>query len=134
VAIATTAEDAHSALMSSSLHRDNLLSPSFNVAGFGVFRAGTRLYVAQDFGSSSAVYSLMEAQQLVAASVEQLRAHARMPQLERVESRSTQLSACAMAEVDSLSACGDSSARRVYAALHQPGARYHSFKYFETDR
>ena len=104
VAIATTAEDAHDALMSSPPHRDNLLSPSFNVAGIGVFRSGTRLYVAQDFGASMATYSVQQAQEMVAASLEQLRAQARMPRLQRVENGMAQSSACAMAQADSLSA------------------------------
>jgi uncharacterized protein YkwD len=103
VAMATTVDDAHQALMSSPPHRDNLLRANFNVAGFGVFRSGNRLYVAQDFGSSLETYSVQQAQGLVAASVEQLRAQARMPKLQRVENRSTQSSACAMAQSDSLS-------------------------------
>jgi uncharacterized protein YkwD len=104
VAIATTAADAHQALMSSPPHRDNLLSPNFNAIGIGVFRSGNRLYVAQDFGLSMAIYSVQQAQELVADSVEQLRRNASMPRLERVENDSTQSSACAMARADSLSA------------------------------
>jgi uncharacterized protein YkwD len=103
VAMATTADDAHQALMLSPPHRDNLLSPNFNVAGFGVFRSGNRLYVAQDFGSSMATYSVQQAQALVATSIEQLRKQARMPRLQRVDNSSMQSSACAMAQADSLS-------------------------------
>jgi uncharacterized protein YkwD len=104
VAMAGTANQAHAALMSSPPHRDNLLSRNFNVAGFGVFRSGNRLYVAQDFGSSLPSYSLQQAQELVSASLEQLRAQARMPRLQQVDSRSAQSSACAMAQADSLNA------------------------------
>ena len=104
VAIADNAEDAYYALMASPGHRDNLMSPSFNVAGFGVLRSGHRIYVAQDFGSSLPSYSLRQAQELVFASVEQLRAQAKMPRLQRVDSGSTQSSACAMARADSLNA------------------------------
>jgi len=104
VAMADNAEDAHYALMASPVHRDNLLSPNFNVAGFGVLRSGHRIYVAQDFGSSLPSYSLRQAQELVFASVEQLRAQAKMPRLQRVDSGSTQSSACAMARADSLNA------------------------------
>ena len=104
VAMATTPEDAHEALMSSPPHRDNLLSPNFNVAGIGVFRSGNRLYVAQDFGSSTATYSVQQAQELVATSVEHLRSQARLPRLQRVENGNMQSSACAMAQADSLSA------------------------------
>lgn len=103
VAIATTAEDAHQALMASPPHRDNLLSPNFNVAGIGVYRSGNRIYVAQDFGSSMATYSVQQAQELVASSVEQLRTESRMPRLQRVSDSTTQSSACAMAQADSLS-------------------------------
>ena len=104
VAMATTPEDAHQALMSSPPHRDNLLSPNFNVAGIGVFRSGNRLYVAQDFGSSMTTYSVQQAQELVSESIEQLRKQARMRRLQRVDDGSMHSTACAMAEADSLSA------------------------------
>ncbi len=104
MAIAENAGEAHDALMASPPHRDNLLSPNFNVAGFGVFRSGNRLYVAQDFGSVLPSYSVQQAQELVAASVEQLRAQTNLPRLERVTSSNTQSSACAMAQADSLTA------------------------------
>jgi len=105
VAIATTADDAHQALMASAPHRDNLLSPSFNVAGIGVFRKDNRIYVAQDFGDSLPSYSVKQAQELVAESVEQLRARAKMPRLQRASSSSSaDASACAMAQSDSLGA------------------------------
>lgn len=104
VAMAGDAGQAHHALMASAPHRDNLLSPNFNVAGVGVFRRGDRIYVAQDFGASLPSYSVKQAQELVDESVEQLRAHAKMPRLERASSRSAEASACAMAEADSLNA------------------------------
>jgi uncharacterized protein YkwD len=104
VASAPDAEDAHRALMSSPPHRDNLLSPNFNVAGIGVVRKGTQIYVAQDFGDSIATVSVQKAEELVAESVEQLRAQAHMPRLARMSNSSTQASACAMAQADSLSA------------------------------
>jgi len=102
VAVAPNAEQAHAGLMSSPPHRDNLLSPNFNVAGFGVFRSAHWLYVTQDFGSSTPAYSVHEAQAAVSSSLEQLRAQARMPRLQRVENRSAQTSACSMAQADSL--------------------------------
>ncbi len=104
VAVAPNIEDAHDALMASGPHRDNLLSSKFNVAGFGVFRVGHMIYVAQDFGSSMATYSVQEAGKLVAASVEKLRAEAKMPQLKRVDDSDVQSNACAMAKADSLTA------------------------------
>ena len=109
VASAPDPEDAHRALMSSPPHRDNLLSPKFNVAGIGVVRNGTKLYVAQDFGESIATVSLQKAEVLVAESVEQLREQAHMPRLARMSNGSTEASACAMAQADSLSAAAPPS-------------------------
>ena len=54
-------DQAHQALMASPPHRENLLSPNFNVAGFGVFRSGHMIYVAQDFASSLPSYSVQQA-------------------------------------------------------------------------
>jgi uncharacterized protein YkwD len=104
VAVASSADDAHQALMASPPHRDNLLSANFNVAGIGVFRKGNRIYVAQDFGYSLPSYSVKQAEELVSASVEQLRAQVRMPRLQRANANNAQSSACAMAKADSLSA------------------------------
>jgi uncharacterized protein YkwD len=103
VAMAGNVDQAHDALMASPPHRDNLLSPKFNVAGFGVFRQGHMLFVAQDFGLSIATYSVRQARRLVSDSVEQLRAQARMPRLQQVNDGGIQSSACAMAQADSLS-------------------------------
>lgn len=104
VASAADADGAHEALMASPPHRDNLLSTTFNVAGIGVVRKGNKLYVAQDFGTSLATYSVKKAQELVEQSVEQLRAQTNMPRLSRVSNRNMEASACAMAQADSLSA------------------------------
>lgn len=106
VAMAGNPDEAHQALMASPPHRDNLLSPNFNVAGFGVFRSGHMIFVAQDFASSLPSYSVQQAEELVSTSVERLRAQAKMPRLQRVNDASggTESSACAMAHADSLSA------------------------------
>ena len=104
VATAPDADRAHHALMTSPPHRDNLLSPNFNVAGIGVVRKGARLFVAQDFGDSIATVSIQKAQELVEESVDQLRAQVHMPRLARVSNSLMEASACAMAQADSLSA------------------------------
>jgi uncharacterized protein YkwD len=120
VAVAPNIEDAHEALMASPPHRDNLLSPKFNVAGFGVIRQGHMLYVAQDFALSVPTYSVREAQQLVFATVEKLRSQARMPQLHRVNDTDIQSNACAMAKADSLSAASPSPGAYMlrYTSMH----------------
>ena len=43
--------------MLSPPHRENLLDTNYNVAGFGVFRSGGRLYVVEDFGHSLPAYT-----------------------------------------------------------------------------
>ena len=57
MALDLTAEQAHEHLMLSPPHRDNLLDPSYNIAGFGVMRSGGILFVVQDFGHSLPSYS-----------------------------------------------------------------------------
>jgi uncharacterized protein YkwD len=104
VAVAASADQAHQALMSSLPHRDNLMSPNFNIAGFGVVEDGARLFVAEDFGASVVTYSTKQADQLVARSIEQLRTELNLPRLKQVRDRNTHSGACAMAEADSLSA------------------------------
>jgi uncharacterized protein YkwD len=120
VAVAPDADDAHAALMASPPHRDNLLSAKFNVAGIGVVRRGSRVYVAQDFGSSVAKLSIQKAQELVEESVEQLRAQANMPRLARVSSQRAESSACAMAQADSLSAASPPAGAYMlrYSSMH----------------
>ena len=104
VAVASNADDAHEALMASPPHRDNLLSPKFNVAGIGVYRQGHVIYVAQDFGMSIRTYSLEEAAAMVSGAVEQLRMQSHVPQLQQVNDTGMQSNACAMAKADSLRA------------------------------
>lgn len=104
VATAPDVDGAHHALMASPPHRDNLLSPNFNVAGIGVVRKGAQLFVAQDFGDSIATVSVQQAQGLVEESIERLREQAHMPRLARVSNNNMEARACAMAQADSLSA------------------------------
>jgi len=50
-------EDVHPALMGSSGHRANMLSPRYNAVGIGVVQDKGRIYVAQDFIFLVAEYS-----------------------------------------------------------------------------
>jgi uncharacterized protein YkwD len=102
VAVATNVKDAHRALMSSPPHRENLLSPKFNRVGFAVVRQGHVLYVVEDFGMSIKTYSVQQAEEMVAASIEQLRLQANLSRLELVNGGVIESSACAMARADSL--------------------------------
>jgi uncharacterized protein YkwD len=102
VAYAATADQAQETLMNSPPHRENLLNPTYNVAGFGVVRSGNVLFVAQDFGHSLPLYSAQSGQDLVAASVIQMRRQQALPPLQRDEYANVQAAACQMAKANSL--------------------------------
>ena len=88
--------------MHSPPHRENLLNPSYNVAGFGVVRAGNSLYVAQDFAHSLPAYSPHQAGGLVSGSIARMRREANLPQLQWMDSDAAESAACSMARADSL--------------------------------
>src|SRR5579864_9187944 len=102
VAYASSVEQAQQGLMHSPPHRENLLNPSYNVAGFGVVRAGFSLYVAQDFGHSLPAYSPRQAGGVVSGSIARIRQEANLPQLQWMDSDAAQAAACSMARADSL--------------------------------
>jgi len=102
VAFAPTVERAQDSLMHSPPHRANLLNAGYNVAGFSVVRSGSLLYVTQDFGHSLTTYSDEEAEVLIGRSVDGMRARTHLPGLQRMDGKEAALTACAMAEADSL--------------------------------
>jgi uncharacterized protein YkwD len=102
VASAASVELAQEGLMLSPPHRQNLLNPAYNVAGFGVIRSGASLYVTQDFGQALATYSTQESDDRVAAGVILMRSDAKLPQLQREDSGAARACACSMAQADSL--------------------------------
>jgi uncharacterized protein YkwD len=103
VALDVNVEEAEKNLLLSPPHRENLLNPYYNVAGFAVVREGTRLYVVQDFGHSVPSYSADQSENLVANAVEQLREQANLPSLQRVPGPILQSAACSMAQENRLS-------------------------------
>jgi uncharacterized protein YkwD len=50
VGLAPSAAEVHQGFMRSPHHRENLLNPEYNVAGFAVVRNGNTIYVTEDFG------------------------------------------------------------------------------------
>jgi uncharacterized protein YkwD len=97
VAFDLTAEEAHEHLMLSPPHRDNLLDPGFNVAGFGVVRSGSRIYVVEDFGHSLPIYSGGESEQVIADGLNQIRRQANLPNLVRAALPGLRDAVCSMA-------------------------------------
>ena len=102
VSVASSVEQSHQGLMHSPPHRENLLNPGYNVAGFGVVRAGNSLYVAQDFAHSLPAYSPRQAGGLVSGSIARMRREANLPQLQWMDSDAAESAACSMARSDSL--------------------------------
>jgi uncharacterized protein YkwD len=102
VAYAGSAQQAQESLMHSPPHRENLLNPAYNVAGFGVVRVGLSLYVAQDFGHSLPNYSPRQASGLVSGSIARMRRDYNLPPLQWKDSDAAQDAACSMARTDSL--------------------------------
>jgi uncharacterized protein YkwD len=102
VAYAGSADQAQQSLMHSPPHRENLLNPAYNVAGFGVVRAGFTLYVTQDFGHSLPAYSPRQAGGVVSGSIARMRQEANLPQLQWMDSDAAKAAACSMARADSL--------------------------------
>jgi uncharacterized protein YkwD len=102
VALDLTAEQAHEHLMHSPPHRENLLDPSYNVAGIGVIRNGGRLFVVQDFGHSLPAYTADQMQDTIASAVLRMRQAARLPVLERRSDTALQNAVCSMAQEDRL--------------------------------
>jgi uncharacterized protein YkwD len=102
VSVASTVDQSHQGLMHSPPHRENLLNGAYNVAGFGVVRAGHSLYVAQDFGHSLPAYSPRQAGGLVSGSIARMRRESGLPPLQWMDSDTAQAAACSMARADSL--------------------------------
>jgi len=102
VAYAATADQAHDNLMHSPPHRENLLNPAYNVAGFGVVRSGDSLYVVQDFGRGSQISSSQQAENMVSESVVRMRDKSGRAPLQRLDGSGVRAVTCSMAQADSL--------------------------------
>jgi Cysteine-rich secretory protein family len=114
VALDATADEAHEHLMHSPPHRENLLDPSYNVAGFGVVRDGDHLYVVQDFGHSVPAYSAGQTEDAILDSISRIRRAARLPELARKSDSELRAAVCSMAQQDRM---GTNS-------MHQLAQRY----------
>jgi len=102
VALDLTPGQAHQHLMLSPPHRENLLDPSFNVAGFGVIRFGERLYVVQDFGHSLPSYTADQTEETIVAAIARARRAEHLPALVRKSDSELRAAVCSMAQQDRL--------------------------------
>jgi len=122
VALAGSVEQSHQGLMHSPPHRENLLNPGYNVAGFGVVRSGKSLYVAQDFAHSLPAYSPRQAGGLVSGSIARTRREANLPQLQWMDSDAAESAACSMARADSLKTVAARGSYIIRYTTEQPEA------------
>ncbi len=104
VALDDDAEHGHEHFMLSPAHRANLLNPAYNVAGLGVVRSGSELYIVEVFGHAVASYAPEELKDRIAASLNQARRQAGQPNLKRndLNSATAEAAACSMAQANSL--------------------------------
>ncbi len=102
VALDVDVQQANEHLLESPHHRENLLDPAFNVAGFAVVHDGARIYVVQDFGHSQPSYSADQTANLVATAVNNLREQQQVGMLQQARNSDLQATACGMAQQDRL--------------------------------
>jgi uncharacterized protein YkwD len=102
VAFAPSVDQVQGSLMTSRPHRENLLNPAFNVAGFGVVRRGYILYVTQDFAQARPAYSASASTEMIADAVRRAREQRKLPRLRLLKTDAAQSMACSMAESNSL--------------------------------
>jgi hypothetical protein len=111
VAFAPTLDQVQHSLMTSRPHRENLLDPTFNVAGFGVVRRGYLLYVTQDFAQARPTYSTNTSTEMIADAVSRARVQTRLPCLRLLKTDAAQSMACSMAQSNSLKPAGSSNSK-----------------------
>jgi uncharacterized protein YkwD len=102
VAVDVSAAAAAAHLMLSAPHRENLLNPSYNVAGFGAIRDAGRLYVVEDFAHSVPRRSAGQAEEVIIGAVAHARRQANLPALAVVEEPNLRQATCSMAQRDRL--------------------------------
>jgi uncharacterized protein YkwD len=102
VAFAETVEGIQNVLVHSAPHRENLLNPDYNVAGFAVIRSGERLYAVQDFGRELPTVTPEAANEQIAGALQHLREQNHLALLSQQEGSAAQSIACAMAKADGL--------------------------------
>jgi len=102
VAFDSSVVDAHQRLMMSPPHRENMLDPAYNVAGFGVIQAGGRMYIVEDFGRSLPVYSAEQTEAMIREALRQARRQNGLPELEVANLPAVREAACSMALEDRL--------------------------------
>jgi hypothetical protein len=109
----TDFNDLHQSWMNSPPHRENILSPNYNMVGIGVGRTDSGLwYGTQDFAHGIPQLTAAQAEDAVAQSFEAMRKKEGRPPLERTSDAQVKAVACRMAKTGRLD---------TQAALQVPG-------------
>ena len=103
VAYDSKVEGAHSGLMLSPKHHENIMKPEYNVIGIGIVHKGTRFYVTQDFARKLPDVSVSDAEQEIADGFAKLRRSGGAKPLKRIVRPELRTTTCEMAKADSLS-------------------------------
>jgi Cysteine-rich secretory protein family len=117
VALNVSLVGAHQGLMHSPPHRENILDPHFNYAGFATVWDKGQLWVVQDFAHAGQNYSPETAENLVANAIDTRREKARLPVLQRVRLGWLHDVACGMGQADSLQTSATSSLSQKYNVI-----------------
>ena len=100
VARSSSPESAHDGLMHSPGHRANILDPQYNAIGVAVIRNEQGLYITEDFAHRLPEFSVDQAEENIAATLNRLRRDIGMPALGRVAAPELRSRACSMAAND----------------------------------
>lgn len=114
VALNVSLPGAHQSLMHSPPHRENIMDPHFNYAGFATVWDKGQLWVVQDFAHANHNYSADAAEDLVFRAIDNARAKANLPALRHSQVDSLHDAACGMAQADSLTTSAISGLSRKY--------------------
>jgi uncharacterized protein YkwD len=102
VAFAADASRAHTALMNSPHHRDNILDRDFNSIGIGVVRTARGIFVTQDFARRLPEASVEQVEKQVAYHLNRGRSATGASILPQLPAPQLRVRACEMAATDQL--------------------------------
>ncbi len=71
IALDSNLEVAHTMLMQSPHHRENILGPQFNAVGIGIVRSDELIYITEDFAHVLPDYSELEADAVAQQAIEE---------------------------------------------------------------
>jgi uncharacterized protein YkwD len=102
IALDSNLEVAHTMLMQSPHHRENILGPQFNAVGIGIVRSDELIYITEDFARVLPDYSELEADAVAQQAIEEYAKSQGVPVPVRTPRPQLKQMACDMALDDQL--------------------------------